>query len=113
MTTPTSSRPGRQPWMRGRRWRGFSRRWVLVSLASFWLALLVLAMPWAAYADANTLASYGATASGWAIQPYVLNDSFLNVPGADQSTPYVFVSMDNTPGAEGRAAYFFPGTAVN
>lgn len=92
---------------------GRRRRWALASLVSFWLAALVLTLPLAVYADANALASYGATASGWAIQPYILNDAFLNVPAADQSAPYVFVSMDNTPGARAKASYFFPGTAAN
>ena len=84
-----------------------------ISLLSFWIALTALALPLVARADVNSLGSYGATASGWAIQPYILNDSFLNVPAADQAAPFVFVSMDNTPGAQARASYFFPGTAVN
>lgn len=93
--------------------RGTFRRWMLASILSFWLALLSLMLPLSARADANSLASYGATASGWAIQPYVVNDSFINVPAADQSAPFVFVSLDNTPGAQAKASYFFPGTAVN
>lgn len=123
MTTPPlrpSGAPGassRQPATRARGWRrlvrGKSRVWLGVSLLSFWLALMALALPMAVRADTNSLASYGATASGWAIQPYVLNDSFLNVPAADQAAPYVFVSMDNTPGADAKASYFFPGTAIN
>ncbi|HEX8034851.1 MAG TPA: hypothetical protein VF510_13430, partial [Ktedonobacterales bacterium] len=93
--------------------RGAARRWLLASLLSFWLALLALVVPLSARADTNSLTSYGATASGWALQPYIVNDSFINVPAADQSTPFVFVSMDNTPGAQAKASYFFPGTAVN
>jgi hypothetical protein len=118
VTTPTSGpRVGRGPGSRrefpGRFVRGRRRRWALASLISFWLALLALALPFSVHADTNSLVSYGATASGWAIQPYVLNDAFLNVPAAGQSAPYVFVSMDNTPGAQAKASYFFPGTAVN
>lgn len=124
MTTPTFSRragthlpanDSAQGWSRfARRFlRGTFHRWMLASLLSFWLALLALVVPLSARADANSLASYGATASGWAIQPYIVNDSFINVPAADQSAPFVFVSMDNTPGAQAKASYFFPGTAVN
>ena len=122
MTTPTLSPEsgGHRPASGARGWSRFVRRfqrgarlWAVASLLSFWLALLALAVPLAAHADANSLASYGATASGWAIQPYIVNDSFMNVPAADQSTPFVFVSMDNTPGAQAKASYFFPGTAVN
>lgn len=94
--------------------RGRRRRWLLVSLLSFWLALATVALPLTiAHADPNSLSSYGAIASGWGIQPYVVNDSFQNVPAADQAAPYVYVSMDNTPGAEAKASYFFPGTAIN
>lgn len=94
--------------------QGHRRRWMLVSLLSFWLALTTLALPLAtAQADANSLDSYGATASGWAIQPYIVNDLFQNVPATDQAASYVFVSMDNTPGSEAKSSYFFPGTAIN
>ncbi|MGZ3636220.1 MAG: hypothetical protein ACXVCX_00100 [Ktedonobacterales bacterium] len=124
MTTPPfSRRAGAHPpangnvrgWSRvARRFlRGTVRCWLLASLLSFWLALLALVVPLSARADSNSLTSYGATASGWALQPYIVNDSFINVPAADQSTPFVFVSMDNTPGAQANASYFFPGTAVN
>ena len=123
MTTPpfrpwgVPGAPARRPAARPRGWRrlvrGKSRIWLGVSLLSFWLAVMALALPAGVRADTNSLASYGATASGWAIQPYVLNDSFLNVPAADQAAPYVFVSMDNTPGADAKASYFFPGTAIN
>src|SRR5579863_5089330 len=119
MTASTSSPSSGSPWRRrngDERTRRTARRaskLALISALCFWAALLALALPGAAHADANDLASYGATASGWAIQPYVLNDAFLNVPAADQSAPYVFISMDNTPGAEAKAAYFFPGTAGN
>lgn len=91
------------------------RRWMLVSLLSFSLSLVTaLILPMAtANADANSLSSYGATASGWGIKPQVVNDSFQNVPAADQAAPFVFVSMNNTPGAEAKASYFFPGTAVS
>lgn len=94
--------------------RGQRRRWMLISLLSFWLALTTLALPLTTVsADANTLGSYEATASAWAIQPNIVNDSFENVPIADQAAPYVFVSMDSTPGAEAKADYFFPGTAIS
>lgn len=93
---------------------GRRRRWMLVSLLSFWMALTTLALPLAtAQADANSLDSYGATASGWALQPYIVNDLFQNVPAMDQAASYVFISMDNTPGSEAKASYFFPGTAIN
>ena len=95
---------------RGRRW---PRKLALVGLASGWLGILALAFPLVARADTSLLASYGALASGWAIQPYVLNDAFLNIPAADQASPYVFVSIDNTPSADAKAAYFTPGTAIN
>ena len=98
-------------------WRFTHRRrrhWMLMSLLSFWLALMTLALPLAtASADTNSLDSYGATASGWAIQPHIVNDAFQNVPVADQAAPYVFVSMDSTPGSQAQASYFFPGTAIN
>ena len=124
MTTPRFSRGngdhrqvngGADGWSRVARrlLRGTVRRWMLASILSFWLALLALMLPLSARADSNSLASYGATASGWAIQPYVVNDSFINVPAADQSAPFVFVALDNTPGAQAKASYFFPGTAVN
>src|SRR5690349_6349656 len=71
--------------------RGTVRRWLLASLLTFWLALLALVVPLSARADSNSLTAYGATASGWALQPYIVNDSFINVPAADQSTPFVFV----------------------
>lgn len=94
--------------------RGRRRRWMLISLLSFWLALTTMALPLeSAHADPNSLSSYGAIASGWGMQPFVANDSFQNVPAADQAAPYVYVSMDNTPGAEAKASYFFPGTAIN
>jgi hypothetical protein len=94
--------------------RGHRRRWMLVSLLSFWLAFIILALPLAvANADANSLGSYGVTANGWAIQPDIVNDSFQNVPIADQSAPYVYVAMDSSPSAQADASYFFPGTAVN
>ncbi len=94
--------------------RGHRRRWMLVSLLSFWLAFIILALPLAAAnADANSLGSYGVTANGWAIQPDIVNDSFQNVPLADQSAPYVYVAMDSGPSARADASYFFPGTAVN
>jgi hypothetical protein len=94
--------------------RGHRRRWMLVSLLSFWLACIILALPLAvANADANSLGSYGVTANGWAIQPDIVNDSFQNVPVADQSAPYVYVAMDSGPSAQADASYFFPGTAVN
>lgn len=89
------------------------RRLAIASLASGWLGVLALAIPMVAQGDTSNLESYGATASGWAIQPYVLNDEFLNIPAADQTAPYVFVSMDNTPSADAKAAYFTPGTAIN
>lgn len=89
------------------------RRFALASLASGWLGVLALAVPMIAHGDTSNLASYAATASGWAIQPYVLNDEFLNIPAADQTAPYVFVSMDNTPSSDAKAAYFTPGTAIN
>ncbi|HEY7985018.1 MAG TPA: hypothetical protein VID73_12660 [Ktedonobacterales bacterium] len=92
---------------------GKRRALTLASAGSFILALGALALPAMAYADTNSLTAYGATASGWAIQPYVVNDAFLNVPAADQSAPYAFITMDNTPGARARASYLFPGTAVN
>lgn len=126
--TPPSLKPGGDweaqnhlPIGHARSWRrlarrithGKHRRWMLASLLSFLLALISLALPLTALADANSLTSYGATASGWAIQPYILNDSFLNVPAADQAAPYVFVSMDNTPGSEAKASYLFPGTAIS
>src|SRR5690242_3563958 len=116
MTTPTSR--STLPWSawrgpHGRRRRD-PRRLALLSVLCFWVALLALALPTAAArADSNNLLSYGATASGAAIQPYAVNDSFLNVPISDQAAPYVFVSMDNTPGAEAKAAYFYPGNAGN
>lgn len=90
-------------------------RWILASLISFSLALVTaLILPIATVsADANSLSSYGATASGWGIKPQVVNDSFQNVPAADQAASFVFVSMNNTPGAEAKASYFFPGTAVS
>lgn len=94
--------------------RGQRRRWMLVSLLSFWLAFIILALPLAAAnADPNSLGSYGVTANGWAIQPDIVNDSFQNVPVADQSAPYVYVAMDSGPSAQADASYFFPGTAVN
>lgn len=87
---------------------------MLVSLLSFWLALTTVAIPLdSAHADPNSLSSYGAVASGWGMQPNAVNESFQNVPIADQAAPYVYVSMDNTPGAEAKASYFFPGTAIN
>lgn len=93
------------------------RRWLLrIAIASFvagWLSILLLAAPFVAHGESVNLDSYGATASGWAIQPYVLNDEFLNIPATDESTPYVFVAIDNTPSANARAAYFYPGTAIN
>lgn len=102
--------------MRGR-WRRRGRRWLrrlaLVGLSSGWLGVLALAFPLVAHGDTSLLASYGASASGWAIQPYVLNDAFLNIPAADQASPYLFVSIDNTPSADAKAAYFTPGTAIN
>jgi len=97
--------------------RRHARRWprklALVALASGWLGVLGLALPLVAHGDTSQLASYGASASGWAIQPYVLNDAFLNIPAADQTSPYLFVSIDNTPSANAKAAYFTPGTAIN
>lgn len=118
MTTPSfepDRKRRRRGWRRGvwRFVRGKRRQWMLASLLSFMLALVSLALPLAALADANSLTSYGATASGWGIQPYILNDAFLNVPAADQAAPYVFVSMDNTPGSAAKASYLFPGTAIN
>lgn len=95
---------------RGRRWL---RKLALVGLASSWLGVLGLALPLVAHGDTSLLASYGASASGWAIQPYVLNDAFLNIPALDQASPYLFVSIDNTPSADAKAAYFTPGTAIN
>ncbi|MGZ3677707.1 MAG: hypothetical protein ACXWQR_03965, partial [Ktedonobacterales bacterium] len=73
MTTPPfSRRAGAHPpangnvrgWSRvARRFlRGTVRRWLLASLLSFWLALLVLVVPLSARADSNSLTSYGATA---------------------------------------------------
>lgn len=92
-------------------------RWLrtitIAGLLSGLLGLLTLVMPLVAHGDTLNLASYGATASGWAIQPYVVNDEFINIPATDQSAPYVFVSIDNTPSADAKAAYFFPGTAIN
>lgn len=94
--------------------RGHRSRWLLVSLLSFWLALTTLALPLAAaYADANSLSSYGVTANAWAIQPDIVNDSFQNVPAADQAASYVYVAMDSGPSAHAKASYFFPGTAIN
>ena len=93
------------------------RRWLLrIAIASFvagWLSILLLAAPFVAHSESVNLDSYGATASGWAIQLYVLNDEFLNIPATDESTPYVFVAIDNTPSANARAAYFYPGTAIS
>lgn len=94
--------------------RGRGRRWMLVSLLSFCLALTSLALPLAAaQADANSLSSYGVTANAWAIQPNIVNDSFQNVPVSDQSASYVYVAMDSGPSAHAKASYFFPGTAIN
>jgi len=92
---------------RGRRWL---RRLALASLASGWLGVIVLALPLVAHAAPQSLAAYAVTASGWAIQPYVLNDEFINIPAADQSSPYVYVTIDSGPSADARAAYFTPGT---
>lgn len=89
------------------------RRIAIASLASGWLGVLALAVPMVAHGDTSNLASYAASASGWAIQPYIVNDEFINIPAADQTVPYVFVSMDNTPSADAKAAYFTPGTAIN
>ncbi|HEX6540472.1 MAG TPA: hypothetical protein VF040_01850 [Ktedonobacterales bacterium] len=95
-----------------------ARRWLLrIAIGSFiagWLSILVLAAPLVAYGDSpTTMDSYGATASGWAIQPFIVNDEFINIPAADESTPYVFVSIDSGPTSDAKAAYFYPGSAIN
>lgn len=101
---PTSRR-GRARW-----------RWLRLALggaAASWLAVLMLALPLVARGAPTTLASYGASASGWAIQPYIENDEFINIPAVDQTAPYVYVAIDQNPSADAKAAYFTPGTAIN
>lgn len=112
-----TGRPRRKHTILGRWARGRRRQWMLVSLCSFGMALTLVALPLAlAHADANSLGTYSATASGWSIKTYAVNDKFLNVP-LDQTAPLVFVSMDNNavspPNSQAKAAYFFPGTAAN
>ena len=89
------------------------RRLAIASLAAGWLGVVMLALPLIVHAQASALASYGATASGWAIQPYVVNDEFINIPATDQTAPYTFVEIDQIPSADAKAAYFTPGTAIN
>ncbi|MGE5334277.1 MAG: hypothetical protein ACM3N4_06215 [Nitrososphaerota archaeon] len=101
---------------RGDHLRAWRRKLLRIAMASFfasWLAIVALTVPLVAHGQSVNLDAYGATASGWAIQPYVLNDEFVNIPAADESTPYVFVKIDNSPSAQAKAAYFYPGTAIN
>lgn len=106
-------------WQRGQKrkrrgwWPRGRYRWTLLSLVSFWLGLITLAVPLGVHADSNNLAEYNVKASGWALQPFIENDFYQNAPATDQATPYVSVSMDATPGSKAKAAYFFPGTAGN
>jgi hypothetical protein len=91
-------------------------RWLRLALggaAASWLAVLMLALPLVAHGAPTALASYGASASGWAIQPYIENDEFINIPATDQTAPYVYVAIDQNPSADAKAAYFTPGTAIN
>ncbi len=110
---PQSRRPRARAIRRALRGR---RQWMLVSLCSFCAALSVLALPLAtAHADSNSLGIYSALATGWGIQPYVLNDQFQNV-ALDQAAPLVYVSMNGSSvgggSSKARASYFFPGTAT-
>lgn len=93
------------------------RRWLrrvsLAGMASGLLGVVGLAVPMIAHGQANNLLAYGATGTGWAIQPYIENDEFLTIPATDQSAPYVYVAIDNNPSADAKAAYFTPGTAIN
>ncbi len=89
------------------------RRFALAGFISGWLGVIGLAVPTVIHGATDAFDSYGATGTGWAIQPYIVNDEFINIPAADESTPYVYVAIDSGPSAEARAAYFFPGTAIN
>lgn len=105
---------GRMPGRHGgqRAWRRRLRRLALASFVASSLAVIGLAMPLVVHGQTEALASYGGTASGWSIQPYAINDAYLNLP-ADQAAPYVYVNIDNSPTSQAKAAYFFPGNAVN
>lgn len=110
---PLPSRGSRVQGLIRRLVHGRRRHWMLVSVLSFWLAIITLALPLGIVnADANSLGAYDADASAWAIQPYALNNKFSNVP-LDQAAPMVFVHLDNSPKAKAKASYFFPGTAAN
>ncbi len=92
------------------------RRLSLAGLAVGCLGVVMLAVPLVVHGQAaqvTALATYNGSASGWAIQPYVENDQYINVPPADQYAPYVFTEVDSFPEADAKAAYITPGTAIN
>src|SRR5579864_8576961 len=92
------------------------RRLSLASFAVGCLGVVLLAVPLVVHgqpAQVTALATYNGSASGWAIQPYVENDQYINVPVGDQYAPYVFTAIDNSPSADAKAAYITPGTAIN
>lgn len=108
MTTPTPPSRRRRWWKRGR------HRWALLSVVSFWAAMLALALPaQAVHADPNNLTSYAVTANGYAFQPYLNSSAYANASVLDEATPVVYVQIDNNPSAEAKAAYFFPGNGAN
>src|SRR5579875_1465469 len=107
----------------GRR-RAWLRRLALASFAAGWLGIIGLVWPLAVHGQANDvslLSSYGATASGWAIQPYIESDQFSTIPATDQSAPYVYTSIQGdifpdgstSETAKAKAAYVTAGTAPN
>lgn len=92
------------------------RRLSLASFAVGCLGVVMLAVPLVVHGQAaqiTALATYNGSASGWAIQPYVENDQYINVPVGDQYAPYVFTAIDSSPSAAAKAAYITPGTAIN
>jgi hypothetical protein len=88
------------------------RRVAIFGLVSGWLGMVMLALPLIAHGQTDALAAYGATASGWAIMPFIENDEFQNIPAADEAAPYVYVEIDNSPSADAIAAAIKPGTAL-